>query len=409
MYRIFIFLYPLLVRAAAPWNAKARGWVRGRRGLLETLAKDLQANSRPVAWFHCASLGEFEQGRPVMEALKNENPGAFLLLTFFSPSGLEASKSFEKADYVCYLPMDSPRNARLFLETVRPALVIFVKYEFWHYYLQELHARKVPTLLISAVFRPGQPFFRWYGGFWRKMLRSFTEVFVQDRESLQLIQNLAPARLNGDTRFDRVLAIAATPGEYPVVAAFAEGAPLIVAGSTWNEDEKELIHFVRSNAGVRFLLAPHEISKDHLQYLEKTFPGTIRYSALAAGQSLLEGARCLVVDNVGMLARLYKYATIAYVGGGFGGDGVHNVLEPAVWGKPVVFGPIYDKYREATALINAGGGFSVETTLELEKCLLRLLKEPVAAGLAARNYIERHAGATERIVRYIQEKRLLTS
>lgn len=410
MYRTFVFLYPLFIRLAALWNPKAREWIRGRKGLSAALAARFRDETRPVAWFHCASLGEFEQGRPLIEGLRRTHPGTCILLTFFSPSGLEASKNYSGADHILYLPMDSPIRARQFMDAVKPTLAVFIKYEFWHYYLSELHRRRIPTLLASAVFRADQPFFRWYGGFWRRMLNDFSCVFVQDQASLDLLAGLGlgeRVRLSGDTRFDRVLEITAAAGpDLSPALAFAQGAPVVVAGSTWDEDEKELAHFVRTHPNIRFIIAPHEISKDHIRAIQHAFPESVPYSTYRPGSH----ARCLIIDNIGMLSRLYRLATVTYVGGGFGGDGVHNVLEAAVWGKPVVFGPIYDKYREATELIKAGGGFAAGNTLELEECFRRLLDHPAdltRAGQSARTYVERKAGATGRILGYIQENRLL--
>jgi 3-deoxy-D-manno-octulosonic-acid transferase len=412
MYRIFIFLYPLSVRVAALWNPKARLWVSGRKNLIPQIEVRLAGDSRPVVWFHCASLGEFEQGRPIMEEVKRQFPDICLLLTFFSPSGYEAGKGYTGADHVFYLPMDAPGAARRFLEAVKPTLAIFIKYEFWHYYLDGLRRDQVPTLLASAAFRSNQPFFRWYGGFWRRMLGAFSYFFVQDEESLALLQGLGlgdKAMISGDTRFDRVLEIAHTGKGIPAAAAFAGNGPVIVAGSTWDEDEKELAHFVRTHPEVHFIIAPHEISKDHIQAIRQRFPGCVLFSEYSQAFPADPGAHCLIIDNIGMLSRLYQYGTITYVGGGFGGDGVHNVLEAAVWGKPVVYGPIYDKYREAIELLEAGGGFSATSTLDLEKCLKELLEKPGAiasAGEASRRYVTHKAGATDRIVKYIKDQYL---
>lgn len=428
MYRIFIFLYLFAIRLAALWNPKARTWLLGRKDGIPQLRRSLGSEQRTVVWFHCASLGEFEQGRPLIEQLRLRYPGVYILLTFFSPSGYEACKNYAGADHIAYLPMDTPGNARSFLDACSPSLAIFVKYEFWHYYLEALKTRQIPTLLVSAVFRDDQPFFRWYGRFWRNMLGSFSKIFVQDNRSLDLLKGLKlgdKAVFSGDTRFDRVLEITEDGArrEIPPAAAFAAGHTLIVAGSTWSEDEKELAHFVRAHPDVRFIIAPHEIGKEHLKEIRQRFPDHILYSEYektylgtgATGASSAERprqAQCLIIDNIGLLSRLYQYGAITYVGGGFGGDGVHNVLEAAVWGKPVVYGPIYDKYREATELLESGGGLTASNTLELEHTFGRLLKDPGAreqAGNAARIYVERKTGATRCILEYIHEKRLLTS
>jgi 3-deoxy-D-manno-octulosonic-acid transferase len=418
MYRISIFLYLYAIRLASLWNPKARLWVLGRKEGIAEARRRFRDEQRTVVWFHCASLGEFEQGRPLIEQLRRRHPRICVLLTFFSPSGYEACKNYGGADHILYLPLDTPRNARCFIDACAPALAVFVKYEFWHYYLETLKTRHIPTLLVSAVFRENQPFFRWYGRFWRNMLGAFTQFFVQDTTSLDLLKGLGlgeKAIFSGDTRFDRVLEITEDGDGREILpaAAFSAGGPLVVAGSTWSEDEKELAHFVRSHPEVRFILAPHEISKEHLREIRQRFPDHILYSEYAGVYAEKRvPAQCLIIDNIGMLSRLYQYATITYVGGGFGGDGVHNVLEAAVWGKPVVFGPVYDKYREATELVEAGGGLTASNTLELEKCFDRLLKDGAdleQAGRSARAYVENKTGATRRILEYIQEKRLLTN
>jgi 3-deoxy-D-manno-octulosonic-acid transferase len=446
MYRIFIFLYLCAIRLAALWNPKARLWVLGRKDWIAETSRHFKDEQRTVVWFHCASLGEFEQGRPLIEQLRQRYPGIYILLTFYSPSGYEACKDYQGADHISYLPIDTPANARRFIDICAPSLVVFVKYEFWHHYLEALKTRQIPTLLVSAVFRDNQPFFRWYGRFWRNMLGAFSQFFVQDNRSLDLLEGLGlggKSIFSGDTRFDRVLEITEDRAgrAIPPAAAFADGGPLIVAGSTWSEDEKELAHFVRTHPGVRFILAPHEISKEHLREIRQRFPDHVLYSeysrtyaekttrvsetATQATETANQTTetinlatktttppQCLIIDNIGMLSRLYQYATITYVGGGFGGDGVHNVLEAAVWGKPVVFGPIYDKYREAIELLESGGGLTASSTLELEKNFDQLLKDKDSlerAGRAARAYVENKTGATRRILDYIQEKRLLTN
>ncbi len=413
MYRIFISLYPLFIRLAALWNPKAAKWVSGRKGLLEKIQGKLEQESRPIVWVHCSSLGEFEQGRPIIEQLKLRFPGICLVLTFFSPSGYETSQNYKGADHIFYLPSDSITHARQFLDLVHPTLTIFVKYDFWPNYLKQLKRSGIPTLLVSAAFRSGQPFFRWYGGFWRSMLETFSQVFVQDNDSKKLLETIGirdKVVVSGDTRFDRVLEIIKNDTPIPEAADFALGKPVIVAGSTWNEDEKELAHFIRVHPDIHFIIAPHEISKDHIREIRQLFPDCVLYSAYS--EETGAKSRCLIIDNIGMLSRLYQYGTIAYVGGGFAGDGVHNVLEPAAWGKPVVYGPIFDKYREAVELITVGGGFTATNTLDLEKCFNQLLDEPsriTAAGKAAGDYVREKAGATSRIVNYIQEKRLLTN
>jgi len=451
LYTIFCKLYLLGVRLAALWNPKARLWLDGRKGLFERIQSVIgpargreqsaiertgSASSEPVltteaqnqepetsnqklVWVHCASLGEFEQGRPILEALRRQYPGIKILLTFFSPSGYEVRKNYEGADYVCYLPMDSKANARKFIDIVQPDLVIWVKYEYWYHFLTTLKKRKVPTLLVSGIFRKDQPFFKWYGLLHQYILESFTHLFVQTEASKDLLSPIgfsANVTVNGDTRFDRVADIVDHFRPLPVIDAFCGNHTTIVAGSTWPEDEEELDHYANTHTDMRFIIAPHEINERHLVEIEQLFKHTIRYSVLAKrvpGTMSREQqvTNTLIIDNIGMLSKLYKYATITYVGGGFGNDGVHNVLEAAVYHKPVIFGPVYDKYIEAVELVDNGGAFPIETALELEKEFDRLLQDKEAyreAAEKAGDYVHAKKGATAAVLQYIQEKRLLT-
>jgi 3-deoxy-D-manno-octulosonic-acid transferase len=405
LYRLFIILYTGAIRLAALWNPKARLWVRGRRQLVAP-----PANWGPCVWMHCASLGEFEQGLPVLEGIKKQYPNHKVVLSFFSPSGYEVKKGYAGADYITYLPVDNKQNAARFIEAINPALVIWVKYDYWYYFLTELKRRQVPVLLVSAIFRPGQPFFRWYGGVWRQMLQCFSALFVQTDASLQQLQPLGLGgnmMVNGDTRFDRVLSIAQQFEPVPGMEAFCGKDTVIVAGSTWEEDEAELVHYTAAHPEIQFMIAPHEIDASNLQDVKKMFKGSIFYSELLQG---ISPGHTLIIDNVGMLSRLYRYAHITYVGGGFGNDGVHNVLEAAVYGKPVIMGPEYEKYAEAIDLVDCGGAVSINNALELEKVLDELLGNPVAldtASKAAYDYVHTHAGAAQNVLNYIQEKRLL--
>ena len=382
---------------------------------------------------HCASLGEFEQGRPVIESLRKLYPDITIIVSFFSPSGYHIRKNYAGADHIFYLPMDSAMHARKWVELIKPTIVLWIKYDYWYYYLRELRVRKIPVLLISPLFRPDQPFFKWYGNIHRLMLDSFYAFFVQNDESKKLLESLDIKQavfVSGDTRFDRVIDIAEAFEPVPAIADFCGDHPVIVAGSTWEEDEEELDHYANTHPGTRFIIAPHEIDEDHLKDIESLFKNTIRYSALeklnAESAKLKEHPptvnrqpstvnqqpRVLIVDNIGMLARLYFYADICYVGGGFGDDGVHNVLEAAVYGKPVITGPVIEKYIEVMELADAGGVIIIDNALEAESVFSRLMndKEEYAYhGNAARNYVYARRGATEKIVRYIQENRLLTS
>lgn len=436
LYNLFLALYSAGIRVVSVWNPKARKWITGRKNIFAVINSKLKTQNAKPIWMHCASLGEFEQGRPLLEALKANNPEQKIVLSFFSPSGYEVMKDYAGVDHVFYLPMDSPVNAKRFLDAVNPSLVLWVKYEYWFYYLAELKKRNITTILVSGIFRQNQPFFTWYGAIWKKMLETFTHFFVQNEDSKQLLATLGftdNVSLNGDTRFDRVLEIAENFVPVPHIAEFCGDKQVVVAGSTWEEDEIELLHFVNVHPQVRFIIAPHEINKANLHDVKDEFPRSVFYSEFikqcladpepeVSQQTINEQPatlneqrpipNVLIIDNVGMLSRLYHYATVAYVGGGFGGDGVHNVLEAAVYGKPVVYGPVYEKFEEAIGLINAGGGISVDGPINLEAALNGLLNDVVERkrrGKAAKDYVVEHAGASKKIIQFIQEKRLLTS
>lgn len=405
LYTVFTRLYFWAIRLAARWNPKAREWVQGRREIFSTLDARLVPGA-PVIWFHCASAGELEQGKPLLEALKAGHPACQILLTVFSPSGYAVARNYPGADLVTYLPADSARNARRFLARVQPQLVVFVKYEFWYHTLAAIARQGIPLLLVSAVFRPGQVFFQWYGGFARRMLQHFRHLFVQDEASLRLLQEagIRQASIGGDTRFDRVQRIAEAFTPLPLIESFTGTEPVIVAGSTWEDDEALL----EESSGFRLIIAPHQLHESHLQSIEKRFPGCLRYSALEKDP---RPAQVLLIDNVGLLSRLYRYATVTYVGGGFTRDGIHNILEAAVWEKPVVFGPNYGKYREAEELLEAGGALSVGDKTAWLSALQHLQGNPrqlARMAQASGEYIRRHTGATRKILDYLQENRLLT-
>lgn len=419
-YNIFIFLYPIAAKLISFKNEKAKLWIKGRTQIFEKLESAFTNNQHPVAWMHCSSLGEFEQGRPVLEKIKSQYPSHKILLTFFSPSGYEVRKNYDGADWIFYLPMDSKTNANLFFNIVKPQLIFFVKYEFWNYYLQEAKKRNTPLLLISAIFRANQPFFKSYGTFNRKMLSCFTHFFVQNEDSVQLLNSIAinnNVTIAGDTRFDRVLEIAAKFEPLPLIEQFiGNTTQVIVAGSNWTEDDEELDHYANTHAEIKFIIAPHDIDADRISECKALYKNSILFSEWkninSDTSTINENTNCLIIDNVGMLSKLYKYATICYVGGAFGADGVHNVLEAAVYGKPVVFGPEYDKYIEAKELIAANGGFSIETALELEKMLNNLFDNKTLYNNTcanAANYVANKAGATDKILNYIYENRLLTN
>lgn len=414
VYNLFLFLYPIGARLLSVKNEKARHWLQGRKNIFGQLAATVK-NDRPVIWVHCSSLGEFEQGKPLIEQLPQQFPGVRILLTFFSPSGFEVQKDYKGADWVFYLPLDSRYNAERFLDTVNPSLIIFIKYDFWYYYITEAKRRKIPFILASGIFRSSQPFFKWYGDFHRKMLGAFSYLFVQDQNSVDLLRSIGieNAVVTGDTRFDRVLAIAREFQPMPLIEAFCGSRTVIVAGSTWTEDDKELVHFANSNPHMRFVIAPHDVGKERVEECLGLYRNAVTLSAWAAGTlAPQENPNVLIVDSIGLLSRLYRYASISFVGGGFGADGVHNVLEAAVYGRPVLFGPVYDKYIEAIQLVKAGGGFPVATALELETEISRLLDDEFLYKQACRasaEFVAAHAGATDKIIAYIQEKRLFTT
>lgn len=410
-YTIFLSLYVAGIKVLSFWNPKARLWTEGRK---KFPAVNFTNNAdTKIVWMHCASLGEFEQGRPVIEAVKRQYPAVKIVLSFFSPSGYEIQKNYPGADAVFYLPVDSKANAKKLIKNINPSLVIWVKYEYWFYYLEELKKQHIPLLLVSGIFRKSQPFFKWYGGKWKNILASFTHFFVQDEASLKLLASIGiddNATVSGDTRFDRVIEIAEKFEHLPLIQKFCCDSKIIVAGSTWEDDEAELIHYVSANPKIKFIIAPHEIDAENLRDVQKEFAGSIFYTDLS-GSGQLNG-NVLIIDNVGILSRLYYYADITYVGGGFGDDGVHNVLEAAVYGKPVIYGPEFEKFIEAVDLTNCGGGISISSALDLEKELSALwnnLELLQTTGEAAKNYVYANAGASKKIMDFIQEKRLLMS
>ncbi|MEO6916014.1 MAG: glycosyltransferase N-terminal domain-containing protein [Chitinophagaceae bacterium] len=377
----------------------------------------MSADHRKIrVWMHCASLGEFEQGRPVIEGLRQNYPEISIIVTFFSPSGFEVRKNYEGADHIFYLPADSASNARRFLDIVRPTLVLWIKYEYWYYYLRQIHKMQIPLLLISANFIPSQAFFQWYGSLHRKMLDFFSGIFVQSESSRILLTSINVVKkveIGGDTRFDRVMDIAGQFEEIESIARFCGQSQVVVSGSTWEEDEEMLDHYANTHQGIRFIIAPHEIGEERIRKIQELFKHSVTYSTYINESEMREPAgetNVLIIDNIGLLSRLYKYATIAYVGGGFGEDGVHNILEAAVFGRPVIYGPVYEKFLEAAELVECGGGISIGSALELERLLNKLLKDKSAyntAAQASRNYVRENIGARERILKFIEDNHLV--
>ena len=400
LYNIGIRAYGLGIKLAAPFNEKASLLSKGRRQTRKQIREFKRGNERLV-WFHAASLGEFEQGRPVMERLREKEPNTKILLTFFSPSGYEIRKNYTGADYIYYLPGDTPGNAARFVRTFRPDAVVFVKYEFWYNYLNELHRNRIPVYLISAIFRPEQPFFKSWGGLHRKMLSFFDRLFVQDGQSIELLKNIGITRthLTGDTRFDRVKQIADAAKEIETVRLFCNGHPAMVCGSTWPPDEDILMDYINNYSGnYKWILAPHEIGENHIKtIMDKCHKKIARYTQMPAD---IAECKVLIIDCIGLLSSVYRYGNISYIGGGFG-VGIHNTLEAAVYGIPVIFGPKYHKFNEAVTLIKEGGGFSINNGSELKGLLDSLINNPTiaqTAGEKALEYVKSQLGATTIIV-----------
>ncbi len=412
LYKLFIFIYYFFIRVASFWNAKAKAWVDGRKGVFSTLQKQINPDEK-IIWLHCASAGELEQGKPVLESLKKSYPLHKILVSFFSPSGYSAGKKYGVADYICFLPLDTDKNASRFLNIINPELVIFVKYDFWFFHLQAIHRQKIPLILIDSIFRKKQVFFRGYGNLHRKMLHFFTKIFVQDRSSLELLHSLQIQHCNlaGDTRFDRVMSISESFTDVLHIEKFIDGKPVLVAGSTWQEDEELISGLTQFEDGnFKLIIAPHEIHSAHIKNIIKLFPSAVTYSSLDPEQA--KNSDILIINNMGMLSRLYRYATISYIGGGFNKSGIHNTLEAAVWGKPVVFGPNYSKFKEAKELITFKAAFSVRSTDELKAVINNLIEDKEVmnkSGTRAREYVKQNGGATELMIKYIQENRLLTT
>lgn len=397
---MFESIYFLCVRIAALFNRKARSLSHGERGALNHLKEHIRQNERYI-WFHAASVGEFEQARPIMERIRQCHPEKKILLTFFSPSGYELRKNYSGVDVVAYLPFATKRKVQRFLDIVHPEMAVFVKYEFWPNYLKQLHKRAIPTYLIAGIFRPSQVFFSWYGRGYRKCLTYFTHLFLQDEDSANLLAKyeIHNSTVCGDPRFDRVVEIAQEAKHLPVLQQFAQGALVIVAGSTWLPDEELLARYFQENEDVKLVIVPHEIDKHHLHAIYHLLHGRyVRYTEATAQN--LEFARCLVVDTIGILSSIYRYATVAYVGGGFG-VGIHNTLEAAVYGCPVVFGPNYEKFREAHGLIACGGAYSVKNYKMFKSVMDGLLQDPQNNN--SRRYVVENCGATEVIYKAIMK------
>lgn len=400
MYNIAIYLYLLGVAVASLFDKKVKKMWRGEREAFEVLKQKVDPCSSYV-WFHAASLGEFEQGRPLMERLRRRHPEYKILLTFFSPSGYEVRKDYGGADIICYLPLDTPLNAIRFLRLVRPVMAFFIKYEFWYNYLHILKHRHVPVYSVSSIFRPDQIFFRWYARGYAKVLRCFTHFYVQNEVSRELLAGIGINEVTvvGDTRFDRVLSIREQLKQLPVAEAFSEGRRVFVAGSSWAPDEDIFIRFFNEHTDWKLIIAPHVIGEDHLeQIMQKFGRRAVRYTRTTPEEA--READCLIIDCFGLLSSIYHYGDVAYVGGGFG-VGIHNVLEAAVWDMPVIFGPNNKNFIEAQGLIANGGGFEIASYEDFEGVMNRFINDEEAikkAGAAAGRYVEGCTGATKKIL-----------
>ncbi|MDD5869920.1 MAG: glycosyltransferase N-terminal domain-containing protein [Bacteroidales bacterium] len=399
LYNIAIRLYSTAVKLASLRNNKAKLMIAGQGETFDTLARNIEPGKRYI-WIHVSSLGEFEQGRPLIEMLKQHNPERRILLTFFSPSGYEVCKNYNLADVICYLPFDLPGNVRRFLDAVDVETAIFVKYEFWGNYLSELHRRNIPTYIISAIFRPTQAFFKPWGGTFRKMLGCYTTLFVQDEESRALLEGVGVTNVvvAGDTRFDRVTDILDNKIDLPVVETFSRGQFTLFAGSSWQPDEEFIIPYFNSHPEMKMVIAPHEISPERIAGIKEKITRPVALYTESTPESAAE-ADCLIIDCFGILSKSYRFATVAYVGGGFG-VGIHNINEAAVYGIPVVFGPKYHKFKEARDLISIEGAFTINGGDEFAAVMDRLLGDGDYLrkhGETAGNYIKSNLGATKKI------------
>ena len=402
MYNIVIYIYLIGVTIASCFNKKVKKMWAGERQALKVLREKVDPNARYI-WFHAASLGEFEQGRPLMEYLRKTHPEYKILLTFFSPSGYEVRKNYEGADIICYLPLDTIRNARRFLRSIKPVMAFFIKYEFWYNYLHILQHRGIPTYSVSSIFRPDQIFFQWYGKGYGRVLKCFTHFFVQNIESKNLLAKLDihDVEVVGDTRFDRVLQIKEASKQLPIVEKFTENtSKVFIAGSSWLPDEEVFLKYFNLHKDWKLIVAPHVIGEDHLAQIFELLKGrrVVRYTE--ATEENVKDAEVLIIDCFGLLSSIYHYGTISYVGGGFG-IGIHNVLEAAVWDIPVIFGPNNKRFQEAQGLIMAGGGFEINDYQSFRDLMMRFETDEMFLQTSKKHageFVKGRAGATEKIM-----------
>jgi 3-deoxy-D-manno-octulosonic-acid transferase len=408
IYNLGIFFYGLAIRIAALFNLKAKQFVIGRKNWQKELETKIAGEAKYL-WFHCASLGEFEQGRPVIENVKKKFPDYKIILTFFSPSGYEIRKNYNGADVICYLPIDTKANARNFLNIVKPEKVFFVKYEFWYNYIIELKSQQIPLYIISAIFRENQQFFKntpW-GKWYRKILFNFEHIFIQNQKSAELLKKIGVTNLtiSGDTRFDRVAEIAAGAKQFKIVEKFKGETMIVVAGSTWKPDEELLVEFInnyKTNNKVKFIIAPHEVSASNINRINQLLKKpAISFSKIE--NEAVDNFDVLIIDSIGILSSLYQYGNIAYIGGGFG-VGIHNILEAATFGLPIIFGPNYTKFKEAVDLVEEKGAFSIQNYNGLKGALNLLLNDKTRrknTSEISKNYVEKNVGSTKLILKKV--------
>ena len=410
LYTLFIFVYGWSIKLASLFNTKAKQWTRGRKDIFKHINEALKENDKPLVWVHAASLGEFEQGRPIIEELKNKYPDYGIVLTFFSPSGYEVRKNYDLADFVFYLPLDTPQNAKRFLDLVPIRLAVFIKYEYWYNYLKAIRRKEIPIVFVSAIFRAKQPFFKLYGSWFLKHLKQVDWFFVQNQNSLDLLKKvgISNASLAGDTRFDRVDDIAKKAKENAIIEQFKGDSKLLLAGSSWPEDESLIYPLLEKFPDLKIIFAPHQIDENHIQSIEQNCKGkALRYSQ-AVKQNKNE-KQVLIIDNYGLLSSLYRYADFTFIGGGFGA-GIHNTLEAATFGMPIFIGPKYEKFQEAKDLVSLHAIEVIEEAKLLEQSLVNLLSDPdqrIEKGQKARDYVKSKTGVTNHIIKHLENKNLL--
>ncbi len=410
LYDLGIWFYGAILRLLSPFHAKAKLWVDGRKNIFQQIEQSVEKGQKYI-WFHFASLGEFEQGRSVLEQIKKSFPQEKIIITFYSPSGYEIRKNTPLADHVFYLPEDTAGNAKRFVSLIQPKFVVFTKYEYWYHYFNELQKQDIQLLMISAIFREDQIFFKPYGGFFKNILQKVSYFFAQNSDSVHMLKwiGISKAGLAGDTRFDRVVELPLQYKSIPEIEKFVQNQSVLVAGSTWKPDEELIASLLSGYSTWKCILAPHEIHQEHISDLKKMFPSALLFSQFASySEGQIVSSQVLIIDNIGMLSSLYYYGSVAYIGGGFG-VGIHNTLEAATYGIPVVFGPKYEKYKEAVDLVTIMAGFSILNQEDLDMVFAELQDDQKRTefGMAAKRYVQQNAGATKIIMKYLTTEKLL--